>query len=42
MQIEHITNAETVIGTNYQKIENRHEIPKNKTMQKRTKMQAVG
>ena len=38
MQIEHVTNAETVIGTSYPKTENWHERPKEqKTMQKRTK-----
>ena len=46
MQIEHVTNAKTVIGTNYPKTENCHENPKEqRTMQKHTKkvkMQAVG
>ena len=42
MQIEHVTAEETITGTNYRKTENWHEKPKNKTMQKRTKMQAVG
>ena len=42
MQIEHVTNAETIMRTNYQKTENWHEKPKNKTMQKCIEMQAVG